>query len=241
MLSVMVHAELAPYSLDTVHFTSASHGNIASKSFCGFELVYFQRKINSMSVKRVLLTSVAFAVCAASQAQTIWDESVNGDLSGDRLVPTSLALGLGNNTVIGSMGGSDKEYVHFSLAPGMSLTSIFLTGYTSNDEFSFIGFQAGSTFTEDPLTADPANMLGWALFGGSADIGVDLLARMQAQTGTIGFTAPLTGSDYTFWIQQTGDPTEYSLNFTTVPEPTTIAAIGFGLAVLAKRRRKSSK
>lgn len=204
-------------------------------------LVYFQRKINSMSVKHILLSSVAFAICAASQAQVIWNEAVNGDLSGNRLAPTTLALGLGNNNLIASMGGSDKEYVHFTLAPGMSLTSIFLTGYVSNDEFSFIGFQAGSTMTEDPLTANPANLLGYALFGGSADIGVDLLARMQAQTGTIGFTAPLTGSDYTFWIQQTGDATDYTLNFTTVPEPTTIAAIGFGLAVLAKRRRKSAK
>lgn len=193
-----------------------------------------------MLVKRILLASVAFVVCAVSQAQVIWDEAVNGDLSGNRLVPTSLALGLGNNNLIGSMGGSDKEYVHFSLAPGISLTSIVLTGYTSSDEFSFIGFQAGSTFTEDPLTANPANLLGYALFGGSVDIGVDLLARMQAQTGTIGFTAPLTGSDYTFWIQQTGDPTEYSMNFTTVPEPTTIAAIGFGILALVKRRRKPS-
>lgn len=189
---------------------------------------------------RSALLFAGISLACLSQSQVIWDEGVHGDLSDDRLAPTSVSLGLGDNVLIAAMGGSDKEYFHIRLAPGMSLTSIIVDSYVSDDDFAFIGLQEGMVFTEDPLTANPENMLGWTLWG-TGDEGQDLLSRMASQSGTIGFVPPLGGSDYTFWIQQTGDPTTYQLNFTTVPEPGTLAAIGFGLAVLAKRRRKSSK
>lgn len=194
-----------------------------------------------MSFTRSLLVFSCLSIGVAANAQVIWDESTNGDLSGDRLAPTSLVLGQGNNSIIASMGGSDKDYVHFSMDSGLALVAIFVENYESDDDFAFMGFQAGTTLTEDPWTANPANLLGWTLWG-TGDNGQDLLTRMASQSGTIGFSIPLTGSDFTFWIQQTGDDADYQLNFVTapVPEPATLAAVGFGLAAFARRKRKST-
>lgn len=182
----------------------------------------------------------AISCCfAIGQAQIIWDESVNGDLSGDRFNPTSLSLGVGNNEVIATMGPDDKEYVHFSLAPGTTLSQIILVSYSSVDPISFIGVQAGTTFTESPEAPNVENILGYTLFG-DEHIGTDILPAIGSGPGSIGFTPPLTGGDYTFWIQQTGDPTDYRLNFVTTPEPATIS-LGIGAALVMLRRRKSRK
>jgi hypothetical protein len=193
-------------------------------------------------MKAHLKFSLAAAVFASmstlASASIIWDESVDGDLSGDRLNPTTLNLGLGANNVLGAMAAGDLEYVHIHLQPGQSLTGLYLRGYESVDQLAFMGLQAGTTFTEDANAPNPANMLGWVLFGPS-ELNQDLLPMLGNQVGTIGFTPPLTGSDYTFWIQQTGQDTTYEFEFQTVPEPATLAALGLGAAALLRRRRRA--
>ena len=93
----------------------------------------------------------------------------------------------------------------------------------------------------DANGANPANLLGWALFGpGVGNMNTNILPTIGTGAGSQGFTPPLTGSDYTFWIQQTGDPCTYHLNFVVVPEPATTFA-GAGLAGLLLRRKKASQ
>ncbi len=186
-------------------------------------------------IARSLLLAYVFALSTSTWSQVIWNEDVHGDLSGDRFNPTSLNLGWGSNVVIGSMGEGDREYVHFHLAPGMELSQLRVLAYVSTDPLAFIGVQEGTIFTEPHEGANPGNLLGYTLWG-PQDIGVDILPRMGQAPSTIGFTPPLTGSDYTFWIQQTGDPTDYSLDFVTVPEPATIS-LGIGVAAILLRRR----
>ena len=41
---------------------------------------------------------------ARAEATTLWDESVNGDLSGNQSAPTALTLSLGTNAVIATSG-----------------------------------------------------------------------------------------------------------------------------------------
>lgn len=188
---------------------------------------------------RATLAFVAACLSAAAFGQVIWDENVQGDLSNDRLAPTSLTLGVGDNILIANMGWEDKDYVHFHLGPSMALERIVVVSYVSDDPISFIGVQAGTVFTEPATGTNVANLLGYALWG-AADIGTDILPRIGQGPGAIGFTPPLTGTDYTFWIQQTGDPTAYRLNFVTTPEPASLS-LGIGLAAYflrAIRRRR---
>jgi hypothetical protein len=169
----------------------------------------------------------------------MWNEGINGDLSGNRLLPTNLNVVLGSNELIGSTGNTgttDRDYFHISLTGGQKLTKIILRNYVSADDIAFIAVQAGTIITEDPTSANVGNLLGWTFFG-TPQIGLDLLAPMGTGSGAIGFTPPLTGSDYTFWIQQTGDPTDYVMDFQVVPEPSSLAALA-GLALLLKKKRK---
>ena len=59
------------------------------------------------------LGACAFLLAAPlTHAAVVWNESVNGDISGNRLAPTTVALSVGSNDVIGSVVGnpSDIDY-----------------------------------------------------------------------------------------------------------------------------------
>lgn len=190
------------------------------------------------SVKRYAALMLGLAVTSIGHAAIMWDESIHGDLTDDRFNPNHLSVSLGSNELIGHTGFHDRDYFRITLAPGQMLTSIILTGYVSIDDISFLAVQEGTFLTEDPLNANVANLLGWTFFG-TPEIGVDLLPLMGSNYGSIGFTPPLSGTNYTFWLQQTGDPTDYALDFRVdaVPEPSTLAAAGVFLLGLARRRR----
>jgi hypothetical protein len=53
----------------------------------------------------------------------------------------------------------------------------------------------------------------------------------------MGFTPPLTGSTYTWWIQQTGASlVTYQLDFVVTPEPATIGIMVTGALMVGRRR-----
>lgn len=183
---------------------------------------------------------LALGLSTTGFGQILYEEAVSGDLSGNHLAPTNLNPSLGDNVIIGTTGFTDRDIFHLHLAFGMKLTKVVVNAYVSNDAASFLGLQAGSILTEDPdNNPNPANLLGYCLWG-TGDEGFDLLPRMASQGGTIGFSIPLTGSDYTFWLQQGGDPTYYEVNFVTTPEPATLS-LAVGIAGLKLRRRRDRK
>lgn len=188
---------------------------------------------------RAFCTCFLVCLAAAGHSQIIWDESIDGDLSDDRINPTSLVLSLGSNGIVATSQPGDREYVHLNLPTGLILSGIVLVSYESDDPIAFIGVQEGTTFTEPPEGTEVANLLGYTLFG-DEHVGTDILPAMGTAFGTIGFVPPLTGSDYTFWIQQTGDPSTYHLSFVTVPEPTTLIGFSALAAILLRRRRNSA-
>lgn len=187
-------------------------------------------------ITRTLALSTIFAAAAFGQSNVIWNENVQGDLSGNHLIPDTLQLNVGSNELIGTTGFSDRDYIHFNLAAGQSITGIFLRSYVSDDDSAFIAVQEGTFITEDPENATVGNLLGWKLFG-STDLGTDILPAMGTNWGSMGFVPPLTGANYSFWIQQTGDPTAYTLDFQVVPEPATVIAVGGMFAMLLRKRR----
>lgn len=143
----------------------------------------------------------------------LFDEAIDGDIVNDPNNPQPLLLAIGENRISGSMVAPDLDYVTINVPAGSELAAIDLTDYVSTDDFSFIGMQEGSVFTELPEGAAPENLLGFVLIGGEL-VGSDILGEMGVADGVQGFTPPLEAGDYSFWIQETGDaPVDYSISF----------------------------
>ncbi len=181
-----------------------------------------------MKLKLTLLLSVVFMILGAYSAlgvfaDTHYDEDTSGDLSGDRLNPTTLNFNAGINIVTATSIAGDVEYVTVTVPEGLQLDMITLESYTSTDNLAFIAVQTGTTFTEDTTGTDVSNLLGYTHFGpGSGHVGTNILDDMASGFGAMGFTPPLTSGSYTFWIQQTGSATTtYALNFELSPITTT--------------------
>jgi hypothetical protein len=194
--------------------------------------------------RQSLLGLVAAAVLALAPqgagAISIWDEGVNGDLSGNRLVPTDLGdLAAGSSTVTATSVAGDREYFTLVVPAGHQLDAIVLGSYTTSaNSLSFVGLQSGATFTELPTGTNVANLLGWTHFG-AAQVGTSILDDIGLGFGAQGFAPPLPAGAYTFWTQETGaSPATYGLDFqvSLVPEPGTALLVALGLAGLAARR-----
>jgi hypothetical protein len=184
-------------------------------------------------------------------ATSLWNEAVDGDISGDRLLsppsgPTSVQARLGVHSLIATSVSNDREYITLHLPPGGAIESIVLVDYTpaSGDITAFIGFQAGTSMTVAANASVPTGLLGYTHFGtGPGNVGDDIIPALQASElfGADGFTLPLNEPSYTFWIQQTGSAATYRFDFTIVPEPGGIALVALGAVfslVIARRRRR---
>lgn len=205
----------------------------------------------SLAAAAALLPATASAAVAGSTgAIGGWDEAVNGDLSGDGLAPSFVALMEGSNILRGTTGRNadtslvDLDYLTISVPSGFELTSMLVLDGTASIGFgSFIGLVAGDTFPVPPSAPDASGLLGWTLFD-AGNVGGDLLLFMSAPSfGSVGFTPPLPAGEYSFWIQETGiGVASYNFDMTlaAVPEPATALSLLGGLALLtaAARRRR---
>jgi hypothetical protein len=197
-------------------------------------------------------------VAGQSSRAADWDEAVSGDLSGDRLNPTAISLGIGSNTIKAtSVGGAsaDREYFTVNVPTGMQLSAIFLNAYSSLDSTAFVAFQQGTTMTEPTSGTNAANLMGYTHFGpGSIPgniVGVNFLPSMKlglpdfGAPAPIGFNTPLPSGNYTFWSQQTGgSSTSYTFDFQVVPEPAAIGTLCLGgmiVSIAAMKRRMSRR
>lgn len=199
---------------------------------------------------RFKILAVCWIALAATSARAgvIWDESVDGDLSGDRLAPSSASLSVGGNLLLGSVLGGDRDYLTITVPVGTVLSALSLDSYISTDDWSFIGIQAGTTFTEPPTGTDPANLLGWSLFG-TALVGTDILDDMGTGDDAIGFVPPLAAGQYTLWIQETSSKLSaytFNLQVSAVPEASSLAMLAAtgmlagGAGWLKRRRARKS-
>lgn len=195
---------------------------------------------------RTGILCLALLACCGTSLAGIYDESIDGDISGDRLAPTAFALDFGSNPLTAASQSGDLEYVTITVPGGFSLDAVVLSSFDSTDDIAFSAVQSGSTFTEDPATANPANILGLTHFGTAIDpdvtlVGDDLLDNMGEGTfGGMGFTQPLPSGDYTFWLQQTTPAlTTYTLDFVVTPEPAAGLFAAAGSLLVGRRRRNS--
>lgn len=189
----------------------------------------------------IVASFALFSGCA--NAQVLWDELGQGDLSDDRFHPTQLTLQPGSNVLFGIIDGDDgtgnidRDYFTFTVPAGYQLSEITLTNYFSVDFAAFFGVQPGPVFPDDPDTVRPGDLLGWTLFGGSLQ-GSDILPLMGANGRT--FAAPLPAGTYSFWAQQLDNYTEWAPDF-VVTEAPGVGGVGVGGAALfmwPRRRRE---
>ncbi len=164
-----------------------------------------------------------------------WIESSNGDISGNRLAPSLLNIALGGNQITGTFGSGDLDYLRIDVPAGLQISAITVTSY-SGGSVSFIGIQAGTTFSIAPNIASPGALLGYALFGG-ADLNTNILPAIATGSGALGFTPPLNAGSFTLWLQETAGTTEYGLNIVAIPAPGSAAVIVLGALALQRRRR----
>jgi hypothetical protein len=159
------------------------------------------------------------ALAATTQAATVWNEAVDGDLSSDFANPSSVVLSSGINSVYCTFGPpnppatgpNDQDYLHIHVPAGRKFTGLVLTSYVSDDSTAFVGLEVGSamTFDADDAFGHAEDMIGFTHFGpgeGNAVQGADILpflGTFPADLGfSTGFTPPLPSGDYTFWFQQ---------------------------------------
>jgi len=193
------------------------------------------------------LCGVLLSACLAThtaQATVIYDEGISGDLSGDNLLPTMLAVSEGSNVVTGSATSFplDRDIFTFNVAADQQLVAIILDTLVSGDDQSFFAVASGNSIAS---LGSPADLLGNALIGNLAGTmqGDDLLDDLGAGTfpGSTGFTGALGPGTYTFWIQETTRGIqEYALDFqvrTAVPLPSTLALLLAGMMLLRKKNR----
>ena len=156
-----------------------------------------------------------------------------GDFSDERLAPTDVgALQLGESVIAASQqgdaapGGRDRDFITFTVAAGQALTHLYLDGYDSAEiaPQAFMGLQAGSAITVDPVTGEPdagqGGLLAGIVYG--PDLGADLLPILaagepaDAQGADFpGFTLPLAAGTYTLWLNQGGPSTTLNLRLVT--------------------------
>jgi hypothetical protein len=195
----------------------------------------------------LLCVMIMGALATSAAATTLWDEAMNGDLSGNGLTPTSVVLGPGTNSLLGSSVAGDLDYISVKVLPGEELLSLVLESYTGEDHTAFIAIQSGPTFTAAPPVPPVGSLLGYSHFGPGAgffaQVGQDLLFPLATAAGAIGFSSPLPSGDYTFWIQQTGQASSYQLDFIATPEPTAAVLVlcGFGAVMMGTGRVRSSR
>lgn len=182
--------------------------------------------------------AIAMGLATVSTARAfVWNEGIDGDLSGNFAAPTVLnSLGFGTHSIIGGDSSGARDVFTFTIAPGMSLVSVFNVSYSGADGTAFIGIGSGTTIDNGNA---PGSLLGYTHFGtGPGTVGTEILDDIATGAGASGFTPPLGPGTYTVWMQQAGAAANWQMDFTVVPECSSAILAALGVASFAGCRRR---
>lgn len=120
----------------------------------------------------VALTAATISFSTTAEAASLWNETINGDLSDDGLNPTALgALQVGTNSLKATFNAGttnpSPDYFTFAVPEGLVLEEIILRSWSSSPTFediAFIGMQEGTLFdfVVPPDRGSAAGLLGWS-------------------------------------------------------------------------------
>ena len=186
------------------------------------------------------LIAVAIAGCllfGQAQAEVIYDESVSGDL--DTFDTRNFSLLNGVNTVLGQgsfgvLSGIDFDGFLFQLSAGQTLTSVVfrVVQLTLEDDTGYL-FESFN-LASGAHGGAPIDTVTVSLFGSETDMFDGVMPR---GAGTYGFDPRELSRE------GAGGSWTYAIDFTVteqsqIPEPASLALLGFGLAGLGFSRRK---
>lgn len=173
-----------------------------------------------------------------SLSAVIYNESIDGDLSGLFGTPTPLSLTIGANTILAEFGNNgdtgatndfDADYLTIIIDSGDILGSIMVESYVFAPDNPGLSFAAYTVA---------------AAFAGQEEEDVDGIAFFNVSSGNIlddllGDAEPLGAGVYSFWFQETSNNiVNYQLTFNVIPEPSfVILGASSLLAWLVRRRR----
>jgi hypothetical protein len=207
--------------------------------------------MTSHMLRSIVLLASAFLYGAAAHGDTIYNESISGDLSNSGLAPTLLTVSLGLNDLFGTTGKTgtviDRDYFTFTVPEGLELTAItVLPGTETLGTLgeSFIGIESGPQVTVLTSATTAAGLLGWYHYDDTGDIGVNILPLIGTSgLGSTGFTGPLPSGTYSFWVQEASAGTvPYGLEFTVAPEPASWTMLLTGMtALVGKTARRAAR
>ncbi len=181
----------------------------------------------------------AALLVASTAAASVYNESIDGDLSGDRFSPTHIIVDNGLNTVtmqvVDSASGGDRDYFTFSIGAGQSVDSIVVTDSFNPaggfDSAGFVGLAFDRFFDFDPDAFTGPGLQGFVITDASV-VGAESIGDLSGGLTSLG------AGDYSFWVQQTGeDLTEISLAINVVPSPSAMGLLAMGGLVGVRRRR----
>ncbi|MEM1081647.1 MAG: hypothetical protein AAGH65_08715 [Pseudomonadota bacterium] len=175
-----------------------------------------------------------------------YDEDVDGDLSDDQFAPTLIELEPGTNLIAATNFESplERDFFTIAIADNQFVSSIQLTEYVlltqPSDGGSLIAIEEG------PVVSD---LLGGVPFRGLAIVGVGTGVAVGDELLDDLGGAPITPGVYSFWVQNTGSDTDYTLAIEleqlgspggAIPVPTlgwpALLLLMLGLLIVAIRR-----
>lgn len=202
-----------------------------------------------MSFQRLATLFAVLALPFSTTKALNWDETLDGDLSGDGNTPTFILFTDGSNLIDGTMGSLggigplDADVWTFTIAAGYYLTGISLLGYSAptSGHDSFMALDDATSINMSDPSLHLSNGLWTEELDGFGNTYTDLMAILDAgpMFGGTGFNGPIGPGDYTFWIQEGSEQIQYTLNFvvTPVPEPGGVMLLALAGLLLLRRRR----